>query len=502
MSAEKSYSQILSASSIMGSAACLSLLLGMVRVKFAAMFIGAAGVGLMTSFSSLQGFVSTLFGLGIHSSAVREVAAAVSRGDEEAIGRTVLTLRRMSWATGLLGMAAMIALSVPLSRVTFGHGGYAVDISALGIAALLSSISSGHIALIQGMQRIGDMARTSIYSAALSTVLAIGFYISLGMRGVVPALVAIAVIQLTVSSWFVRRISFLEVRLSWRESISGADGMIRLGLVMMWNGLMGAAVAYLTIILITTKFGAEGVGLYSAAVALSAVFVNFILGAMSADYFPRLTSVASDKPTMIRLVNEQSEVALLLVIPGLLATIVLAPWVLQIFYSREFLGAVELLQWLAIGCLGRVIAWPLGFVMLALSKRKWFLVTETGFNIGHLALVALGLEVFGMKGVAIAVVMMYAVYIGVVLWVCRRLIGFGWSNDCTRLVMLAVLVVTAVFFLSRSLSIWPATIFGSLLTASVTVVCIRVLAVRVGSTHPMVRLATKVPGGRFLVSAR
>jgi hypothetical protein len=33
-----------------------------------------------------------------------------------------------------------------------------------------------------------------------------------------------------------------------------------------------------------------------------------------------------------------------------------------------------------------VISWPLGFVMLALGKGKWFLVTETAGQLGHLAL--------------------------------------------------------------------------------------------------------------------
>jgi len=48
---QSSYAQILKSSSIMGGAAGINLLLGMVRVKFAAMLIGVSGVGLNASFA-------------------------------------------------------------------------------------------------------------------------------------------------------------------------------------------------------------------------------------------------------------------------------------------------------------------------------------------------------------------------------------------------------------------------------------------------------------------
>ncbi len=64
----------------------------------------------------------------------------------------------------------------------------------------------------------------------------------------------------------------------------------------------------------------KGAGIYSAAFALSGMFVNFVLQAMGSDYYPRLTSVATNKAMMNRMVNEQTEIGLLLGVPGLLAT--------------------------------------------------------------------------------------------------------------------------------------------------------------------------------------
>lgn len=501
MTSKSSYAQILKASSIMGGAAGINLLLGMLRVKFAAVFIGTTGVGLISSFGALQGLVGTLAGLGIQSSAVREIAAAVGKGEEQAIGRAVLALRRVCWLTGLVGMAAMMLLAPLLSQLTFGDRNYTLDIAALGLIILFGNLSGGQMALIQGMRRIGDMARANIYGAAAGTAAAIGFYAALGLRGIIPTLLAVSAIQLALSFHFARRVPVPKVSLTWRQTFAEASGMVRLGLVMMWNGLMGSAVAYLTVTLITQHEGTQAVGLYSAAFALSGMFVNFVLGAMGADYYPRLTGVASDKPAMVRMVNEQTEIGLLLALPGLLATLALAPWILQIFYTREFLGAVELLQWFILGCLGRVIAWPLGFVMLALGKGRWFLLTETSFNLVHVALIALGLQLYGIEGVAIAFVVMYVGYIAAVLLVSRHLIGFKWSAECTRLGLLSLPVLGVIFTASRLLPLWPATLLGLSLTLIASVLCLRGLVARVGSEHRIVRAITRLPGGKLLLMA-
>lgn len=502
MSSEKSYSQILKASSIMGGAAVINLLLGMVRVKFAAVLIGTVGVGLNASFGSIQSLVGTIAGLGIQSSGVRDIAEAVGRGNQEAIGRTVLALRRICWLTGLVGMAAMMLLSPLISQLTFGHRDYALEIAALGVIILFGNLSGGQMALIQGSRRIGNMARANIFSAMVGTLAAIGFYLAFGLRGIIPTLIAVSALQLALSHYFARQVPVPEVTLTWRKTFSEASGMVKLGLVMMWNGLMSSAVTFLTVTLITQQEGTQAVGIYSAAFALSGMFVNFVLGAMGSDYYPRLTGVSSDKVAMSRMVNEQTEIGLLLALPGLLATMVLAPWILQIFYTHEFLGAVELLQWFIFGCIGQVISWPLGFVILALGQGRWFLLTSTSFHFLHGGLIALGLYIYGITGVAIAFVVMYVGYFLSVFLVSRHLIGFKWSAECTRLCLLSLLVIGAVFAVSRSLSIWPATLLGLSFALVASVFCLRGLVARLGSEHRIVHAIAKLPGGKLLLPAR
>ncbi len=57
-----------------------------------------------------------------------------------------------------------------------------------------------------------------------------------------------------------------------------------------------------------------------------------------------------------RLVNEQVQISILLAGPGLLATLTFAPLAMHILYTPEFNGAVDLLRWICLGMMLRIIA--------------------------------------------------------------------------------------------------------------------------------------------------
>lgn len=497
MSDKESYSQILKSSSIMGVVSVITMILRMVQVKFAAILIGTIGVGLNANFVAIQNVVGTIAGLGVRQSAVRDVASAVAQNDKEAIGRVVLTLRRICWLSGLLGTTTMTFLSPLLSQWTFGSNEYVLDIAALGLIILFINLQNGQMALIQGMRRIRDIARLQIIGAVAGTILTIGFYLLLGLRGIIPALILTAAVNLIVSWIYARRVTVQKVVMTWSESFRTARGILRLGVAMMWSGLLSSAVIYSANALITQQINLQAVGIYSAAFMLSGMFVNFVLNAMGTDYLPRLSSVAHDREATNRLVNEQTEIGLLIALPGLLATISLAPWVIKVFYTNEFLPAVDLLQWFILGCFGRVIGFPMGYMIVALGKSAWFLFTQTLFNILHIALIWVGLSTFGLVGTSIAFACMYVIGVSVNLIVTRHLNEFYWHMNTKRLVMICLVFVFITFIAVRSVSIWPATIFGIVVTMVASVFSLRELIKRIGTEHRVIRVAFKVPGMRL-----
>lgn len=495
---ERPISKILRATAVIGGAQAVGLVTGMIRVKFSALLIGPAGVGLIGNFQAIQGLVSTISGLGVSSSGVREVASAVASNDNLAVVRACIALRRVAWLTGFAGAAAMLALSSVLSEVTFGTRQYATEVAWLSIAVLFTSIYGSHIALIQGFRKIRELARVQIVTAILGSSASVVMYFAFGIEGIIPSLLAIAAVQFAASSYTARGFEGLNAHVSWRDTFGAARHLIVLGAYFMGATLVNTFVAYATRVLITQREGLDSLGIFSAAYSLSAMFVTFILGAMAADYYPRLTASAHDHRRMNQIVNDQTEVGVLLAVPGLLATLSLAPWVIRAFYSKEFEPAAEVLQWFVLGCLGRVICWPFEYVLLAIGKSGLWFVTMLAFNILHMGLNIFGLWLFGIQGVGMAFFALYVVGFGVMYFVCTRLTDFTFTWSANVLLVRFIPLLAAAFAIERFLPGWPALGLGLLLTCVGGIMCLRGIVSRVGPEHNIVQVLWRIPGLRWV----
>jgi PST family polysaccharide transporter len=483
-----SYGQILKSSSMIGGAQAFNLAIGIVRTKVVAVLLGPSGVGLVGLYVSSIGLVGTLSNLGVSNSGVREIAEATGSGDPARIGCTVHVLRRLCWVTGLLGTLLTAILAWPLSKMTFNSPDYAWPIAILGVTLLLGSISGGQTALMQGVRRIRDLVWLQILSALAGTVVSIGLYAWLRQRGIVPVLIITAALNLGVSWCFARRILLPSVAISWRETFAEARGLLSLGLAFTVSGVALAGVALATRALIQRGFGSEANGFYQAAWNISGVFAGFILGAMGTDFYPRLTASAHDNAQVTRLVNEQTEVGVLLALPGLLGTLVFSPWIIHILYSAKFTAAASLLPWFVVGIFGRVVSWPLAYIQLAKGASSWFATTEVIFALISIGLVWVGLQFLDLKGVAVAFAIQYGLYILGMLWVAHRLCAFRWSQAVVKLLLATSSAIAGTFALTMFAPGWPAIIVGTIISAGAGFLSMRQICCRLGPEHRLSKL--------------
>lgn len=487
------YSRILKSSSVIGGGQGVTLLIGMVNTKVAAVLIGPIGMGLLSLYGVIQGLASILTGLGIGGSGVRDVADAWDSNDPKRVGRIVLTLKRMSWLCGIAGACTLVLLAPLISQWAFDSSEHVTQIRLLAFSLLFGNLAAAETAIIRGARRIGTLTQMSILGAAIGCLIAIGCYLSAGIKGIVPAILLASFMSWFVAWLFARRIPVQHEHMTWMESFRAAGGLIRLGIAMMWTSLLATAVGLITNSLINQQIDIIAVGIYAAAFNLSGKFVNFILGAMAADYYPSLSAVQHDHQRMRILVNQQSEIGLLLAIPGLSATITLAPLIVHTFYTADFAPAIPLLQWFVLGCLGRVISWPMGFVILAKGKAALFAATETAFNALHAALILAGLILFNLQGVAYAFALLYLLYSFIMLIVCHRLINFRWSPAVLRLIGLAITTAALALLIGSHMETLPAAVLGILLSSALAMVSIKQLCGLLGPQHRVNQLLSKLP---------
>ena len=226
--------------------------------------------------------------------------------------------------------------------------------------------------------------------------------------------------------------------------------MVRLGIVFMIGALVTIGTLLLVRSRITQELGLDAAGHFAAAWSITMIYVGFLLQAMGADYFPRLTEVIRDRSAATRLMNDQTQLALALGGPILLVLIGCAPWVIRLLYSPAFDPAVTILQWQTVGNIFKLASWALAFAFVAAARSRLFLATEILFNIVFLPLIWVGLGAFGLEIVGYAFLVSYMIYFVVVSLFARRLHGFRWQPLSLRLLGLHVLL--AVLLLALSLT--------------------------------------------------
>jgi antigen flippase len=244
------------------------------------------------------------------------------------------------------------------------------------------------------------------------------------------------------------------------EIAQEAGALLKLGLAFMASAFLTMGAAYAIRIIVLRTVGVDAAGLYQAAWALGGLYVGFILQAMGADFYPRLTAVAKDHAACNRLVNEQAQISLLLAGPGVIATLVCAPLVIAMFYSAAFAPAVSLLRWICLGMTLRVVAFPMGYVVLAKGAQQIFFWTEVAAATVHVGLAWLLVSRFGVNGAGAAFFGLYVWHAALIYVIVNRLTGFHWSPMNRKLGLLFLPATAVVFLAFQVLPFWWAEAVG------------------------------------------
>lgn len=499
-SAPASYRTILRSSSIMGVSSVLHVVFGVLRMKVAALLLGPAGVGLIGMYQNLIQTASTAASLGIGTAGTRQIAAMHRDGDMSAVG---LARRALFWGTlplTALGGAVFALLSGWIATHVLHDPGRATDMRWLALGVALTVAAGSQSALLIGLRRISDLARIQIGSAAIGTMLGISALSVWGQGGLLIMVLAVPVATFVQGVWYTWQVRGpARVEVPCTQLTAQIRTLVRLGTAFMLSGLVTTFGQLAVRNIVQRDLGSDALGQFQAAWSIGMLYLGFVLGAMATDYYPRLAATMGEPEAAIRLINEQTEVALLLCGPVLLALLGMAPWVIELLYSSAFAPAADILRWQLLGDVLKVMSWPLGFVLLASGAGKTFIVTEA-LGVGvFVSVTALAAKLLGPSATGWAFLAMYLCYLPVVYALVRARIGFRWHVAVWRqgLVLFLIAMATAALgLLDTSL----AAVAGTVSACAFGLYAVRRLAQRTdaGSDGSLRMQACLRQGGQWI----
>jgi O-antigen/teichoic acid export membrane protein len=307
------------------------------------------------------------------------------------------------------------------------------------------------------------LAKANLIGSALGLITTIPLYYIYGIDGIVPGIIVASITTLILSWYFSQKINVQPVKVSYIRSLAEGKNLLSLGFMISLSGIMEAGIGYIVLIFISHTGGAAQVGLYNAGFAIINTYVGLVFTAMGTDYYPRLSAVAHDNKLSKQAINQQAEIALLILAPILIVFMVFINWVVILLYSSKFVAINEMIYWAALGMFFKAASWSIAFIFLAKGTKRLFFWNELISKMYLLGFNLLGYYLFGLKGLGISFMMVFFVYLIQVYFVSKVKFSFAFDSDFLKIFVFQFSLAVAGFLSVKYLN-YPLTyIFGGFL---------------------------------------
>lgn len=466
-----SLKHVLKYTGIFGSVQVLQLLISVVRGKFTAVLIGTGGMGLSDLYHRTSELVSSASNLGIAFSAVRRLAMLHEEGRRDEAERYVCVVRSWMLLAALLGAVLCLACAPWLSRIVANEASGLADFRLLAPVVSLSIIAAGEVAILKGAQQLRALAINAVWTAVGTIVFTLPLYAIYGLRGIVPAMLANAILllalQLRVSArLFPWRISF------GRAFVGEGKQLLRLGMAYVVAGVVASGAEMLVRAFLIKTASLTEAGLYAVGLTLTVSYARMVFVAMDSDYFPRL-SATIDPFEMNRTVNRQIDVLVLLIAPFLIFFCLALPFVVPLLYTSEFLQTIPMVLCAIFYMFFKAIYTPPAYLPLARGDAGLYMVMELTYNVVFATLVVVGYRAYGLAGAGVALSVANFVDFLLITGIYSKRYGFRLAAATMRrsLLQFALLLCGVIAAWSQDAWIhWGAG--GLALAASATASCL------------------------------
>ena len=423
-----SYIKIMKATSLFGGVQVFNILISVIRSKVIAVLVGPIGFGIIGLLNSTLNIIGDFTKIGLDTSAVKEISQCASNQDNEKVNEIISVLEKVIWITGSIGALITLIFSKAISKITFGTTEYTFAFVWLSIAILFTQLTKGKIAILQGLRQHKKLASANLIASTLSLILSLPLYYFFKVDGIVPAIIVTAIITFFIFKLISSKSKVPNLKFTTKQLFGKSKAMLLLGATMSFTSLIVAITAYLIQIYIRNNGGLEDVGFYTAGFLIVNAYVGMIFNAMSTDYFPRLAAINEDNEQINIAVNQQADVALLLITPVITIFIVFAPLIINFLYSSEFAVILGFVTFGVLGTFFKAISFSMGYVIIAKGHSKVFIKTAIVFNIFMLLISIYSYKMGGLTGLGIGFLIYYFIHFLSVKIITKHLYGLSFNR--------------------------------------------------------------------------
>ena len=378
---DSTYSHVLKYTWLFGGVQGLSVLMGVIRTKLVALFLGPSGLALINIYNNVMALIGQCTNLGLTISAVKDVAAHHASGNRHELERSVMAVRSWTTMTTLLGTLLALILAPLLSRLTFGNADYTLPFALLAPMVGMVTLTGGEMAILKGLKQLKRVAIVSVFGAVTTVVVNAPLFFFFGQRGIVPSLLIVNLVILLIHLHYSTRTVAWHCQLFSRSVLRYGIPFVKLGAAYVLAAAFSQGTEYAVRTIMLRMGGMDVVGFYNCGYTLMVGYASLVFVAVESDYFPRLSAIVDQHERMVRTVNQQVEICVLLIAPLLVLFVAVMPLAVRVLFSAEFVPAVSMSVCAVFYMFFKALTMPVAYLALARGDSRTYLAMEVAYNV-------------------------------------------------------------------------------------------------------------------------
>lgn len=407
MKANPNQKQIVQSISIFGSMHLIAMAISVFRSKIAALWLGSQGVGILGLFLSTINLIVSLVNVGLSTSLVRYLSGASS----EELSRKLTITQWLLVVSGAIGAVLVFVFAPTISQLTFQDSNFAWAFRWIAVSIFFKQLTTGYSSILQSQRKIKFFANANLIANALGILCTVPLYYYFEIEGVVYNILLVAIIEALVFYWAYRWNRFTESKVENKELIKESRGLLKEGFSFCLSNFITLLSVYAVQVYVSHSSDFHTLGLYVSGFAVLNTYVALVFTVMGMDYFPRIAKLEVTTSEFSDEVNNQLYIGIIVLMPVLLGLLLLAPWLIKILYSAEFLETKTYIYIASLGVFFKLFSWLVGYVLISKANNKTIVANAIIFNILFIVVHCIGFYINGLKGIAFSSTLYYLLHL-------------------------------------------------------------------------------------------
>jgi len=395
----------------------IKVLSGFVINKFLSIYVGPSGLALVGQLRDFVGTVLSFSNGAITSGVIKYTAQYQTIEEKQKIFSTSIIISLVcSFIVGLLIFIFSDSLSIEILKTNE----YISVFQILAFTIVLFSLNTLLQSILNGQKEIKKYIlvniSSSIFSLFFTSFLVYKFHL-------VGALYAIVLNQSVI---FFVTLGFI-IKSRWFKLQYFLQGIDKESVKNLFQYSLMAITSALTVpisyIIIRNYIGEnlswDDAGYFQGIKYISDMYLMVVTTSLGVYYLPRLSEIQDTKELKQEIISGYKIIMPIVIILAF-GIYIFRELAVHIAFTDKFLPMLELFKWQLIGDIIKIASWLLGYVMLAKTMTKVFIITEVLFSVLFVILSVLFIKYFGLVGVTYAFSLNYFIYLILMIFIFRR----------------------------------------------------------------------------------